>query len=76
MASIAEKVNRGKELDAQEKKAWQKFVDAVRDYIAKKLNSGRVKKILAKDNLTEKDIAKMVLASYVKMKEPLRYICF
>ena len=66
VAALAEKVYKKQGLTAEEKTIWQKFVA----WFKKKFNADEAKaEVLAKDVLDEKDIAKMVLASYSKLTE-------
>ena len=65
VASIAEKVYKEQGLTAEEKTIWQKFVALFK----KKFNADEAKAdVMSKDVLDEKDIAKMVLASYETLK--------
>ena len=65
VASIAEKVYKKQGLTAEEKNVWQKFVERVKNFFAGKFNVDEAKaEVMSKDVLDEKDIAKMVLASY------------
>ena len=70
VAAIAEKVNYGNDLNAEEKNIWQKFIDFVKDIVAGKLNAGEVvADVLSKDAINEEDITRMILASYANMRE-------
>ena len=70
VASIAEKVYKEQGLTAEEKNIWQKFVERVKNFFAGKFNADEAKaEVMSKDVLDEKDIAKMVLASYSKLTE-------
>ena len=52
-------------MTAEEKNIWQKVADWVRSLFAEKFNADEAKaEVLAKEVLTEEDIAKMIRASY------------
>ena len=65
VAAIAEKVYKEQGLTAEEKTIWQKFAD----WFRKKFNVDKAKaEVLAKETLTDEDIAKMIRASYETLK--------